>query len=410
LDTYGAKAWRRPLTDAEKTKLIGLFTAVSPANGPDLGLRMVVQGLVLSPNFLYRTELGATQAPGTTTKLTDYELASALSYTIWDAPPDAALLAEAAAGKLGDPATLVSETRRLLSNVQRVAPALHSFIQQWLEIDGLDRVQKDPMLFPSYTPALAQAMGDETNRFIDSVMFDPGGDKTLSTLFGATYGFVNGLTAPLYGAQATGTALTKIDLNPAQRRGLLTEASFFASHSHATSTGLVGRGRFVRETIMCAKVPDPPGNFMFDPSVITDDMTERQKFEVHRKNPACATCHSLFDPIGIALENYDPIGQYRTIDKGKTIDPSGTIPLPPDGATSLTFSNYVDLLKQLSSRPETYDCFSFQYLEYAMGKRFEQLDGCDAQAAAKAFAASGYKIDELIVAVVGLPGFAARRN
>jgi hypothetical protein len=148
---------------------------------------------------------------------------------------------------------------------------------------------------------------------------------------------------------------------------------------------------------------------MFDPTVITDDMTERQKFEVHRKNPACATCHALFDPIGIAIENYDPIGQYRTTDKGKTIDPSGKIPLA-DGVTMVTFTDYVDLLTQLAARPDVYDCFASQYLEYATGRRADQLDACDAQAAAKAFGASGYKIDDLLMAIVALPSFVARRN
>jgi hypothetical protein len=407
LNDYGTRAWRRPLSDAERGKLTQLYVTVSQANGPELGLRMVVQGLVLSPNFLFRTELGGAQTG--VTKMTGYEIASALSYTLWDAPPDAPLLAAAASGQLEDPAALAAQARRLLSVTTRVAPSLHSFMQQWLQTDGLARVQKDPVLFPNYTPATVQALTDETNAFVDSVVFDAGGDRSLRTLLSASYGYANETTASIYGVKATGTTLTKVDFDPTKRRGLLTQAGFLAGHSYATSTGLVGRGRFIREAILCAPVPPPPGNFMFDPTVITDDMTERQKFEIHRKNPACATCHSLFDPIGIAIENYDPIGQYRTTDKGKTIDPSGKIPLA-DGVTTVNFSNYVDLLTQLSARPDVYDCFASQYLEYATGRRPEQLDACDAQTAAKAFGASGYKIDELLLAVVGLPSFVTRRN
>jgi hypothetical protein len=296
-----------------------------------------------------------------------------------------------------------------LSTTAKVAPALHSFIQQWLETDSLDRSQKDPMLFPNYTPQLAQALGDETDRFFDSVVFDATGDKSLRTLLSASYGYVNGLTAPIYGAEASGTELVKVNLNPAQRRGLLTQGAFLARHSNSASTGLVGRGRFFRETIMCAAVPPPPQMFVFDQTVITPDMTEREKFEVHRRNPACATCHALFDPIGIALENYDPIGQHRTTDRGKTIDPSGKIPLWREGDV-LTFSNYVDMLTQLSARPETYDCFSSQYFQYATGRKLAEMDPCDTQAVAKAFASSSYKIDELVLAVISSPGFAARRN
>jgi hypothetical protein len=286
---------------------------------------------------------------------------------------------------------------------------MHVFVGQWLQIDNLDRVQKDPALFPTYTPAVAQALSEETNRFVDSIVFEPGGDKTLRTLLTASYGYVNESTAPIYGVQFAGTALGRVTFNPAQRRGLLTLAAFLAAHSSSNSTGLVGRGRFFRQTMMCDAVPPPPGNFKFDPAVITPDMTEREKFEVHRKNPACASCHGLFDPIGIALENYDPIGRYRTMDKGKPIDPSGAIPLP-NGTTSVTFPNYVDLINQLSALPEIYDCFSSQYLEYATGRRPEQVDTCDAQAVAKAFAASGYKLDELLVAIVTSPGFAVRKN
>jgi hypothetical protein len=409
LNDYGARAWRRPLSDVERGKLVQLFSTVSAANGPELGLRMVVQGLLLSPNSLFRTELGSVQTPGMTTKLTGYEIASALSYTLWDSPPDAPLLSAAASGQLDDAATIVAQARRLLGVTDRVGPSFHSFVQQWLQIDRLDRVQKDPMLFPAYTPAVVQGLTDETNKFIDSVVFDAGGDKSLRTLLGASYGYVNAATASIYGVQATGAALTKVDLDPKQRRGLFTEAGFLAGHSYATSTGLVGRGRFFREGVLCAPVPPPPGNFMFDPTVITDDMTERQKFEVHRKNPACATCHALFDPIGIAIENYDPIGQYRTMDKGKVIDPSGKIPLA-DGKTIVTFTDYVDLLTQLSQKEDVYDCFSSQYLEYSTGRTSDQLDACDAQATAKAFGASGYKIDQLVLTVVGLPSFVTRRN
>src|SRR5439155_10519699 len=131
--------------------------------GADFGLRMVVQGLVLSPSFLIRTELGGSATPGTTTKLTGYEIASALSYTIWDAPPDATLAALAASGKLDDPAAVLGEARRLWSTTGRVAPALHSFVRQWLQIDHLALVQKDPMLYPSYTPAVVQALTDEND-------------------------------------------------------------------------------------------------------------------------------------------------------------------------------------------------------------------------------------------------------
>ncbi len=410
LNEYGAKAWRRPLADAERDKLIQLYTATSQTSGPEIALRMVVQGLLLSPNFLFRTELGDPQtASGTATTLTDYELASALSYTVWDAPPDAALLARAASGTLHDRATFQAEARRLLSATPKVAPALHSFIQQWLKTDNLGLRQKDPTLFPMYTPEVAASLSEETDRFVDSIVFDSGGDKTFRSLLTARYGFVNASTAPLYGVQATGTGLVQSNLNPAERRGILTQAAFLAAHSNSDKTGVPARGTFIRQMILCGAVPPPPGNFKFDPSVITDDMTEREKFEIHRRSPVCATCHALFDPLGIAMENYDPIGRYRATDKGKTIDASGTIPLA-DNATMVTFTDYVNLIDQLAAGSDVYDCFSSQYLQYATGRKLEQIDGCDAEAVAKAFRASAYRLDELVLGIIMSPGFATRRN
>ena len=406
LTAVGGKAWRRPLAAEDLARLTKLYADAAAAGGPALGLGTVVPGLVLSANFLFRSELGSAEASAPATTLTDLELASALSYLLWDAPPDDALLALAADGKLHEPATLTAEAERLLAATDKAPAALHSFIQQWLETEDLTEKPKDMQTYPLFDRAVARQLEDETARFVDEVVFDKGGDRSLRTLLTAPHGWVSAKTAPLYGVKGAGAALAKTDLDRTQRRGLLTQASFLAAHAEPINTSVVGRGRFMREEILCDDVPPPPGEFKFDPKNITDDMTAREKFKEHSKNPACASCHALFDIIGFALENYDTVGQWRTLDKGKTIDPTGSLDLPSGG--KIQFASFVDLIDQLAQGPDTYACFASQYLQYANGR--VKLDSCEQQRTARAFADSGYKVDALIKAIVSAPSFVNRRN
>jgi hypothetical protein len=369
---------------------------------------MLVEALIISPHFLFRSELGTETAPGAISRLTDWELASELSYTLWDAPPDGPLTALAAAGRLHDPAVLRAQATRLFTTAGRAAPALVSFMRQWLRIDGLASSGKDPHLFPSYDGKTARDLLEENRLYLSSVVFDPAGDSSLRTLLSARYGFLNGRTAKIYGLPKKGGELTRTELDPAQRRGLLTEAAFLAAHADADVTRPVDRGKFVREEILCSDVPPPPDAFKFDPTVITDDMTGREKLTAHAKNPFCARCHALFDGIGFALESYDAVGQWRATDKGKPIDPSGTLPFP-DGS-EVRFANFVELVDQLVARPEPYACFASRYLGYASGRRADRLGRCEKARLAETFARSGYRLDALVLAVVESPSFALRRN
>jgi hypothetical protein len=154
-------------------------------------------------------------------------------------------------------------------------------------------------------------------------------------------------------------------------------------------------------------VPPPPGEFKFTDPMITDDMTQREKLTIHAVNPSCASCHKLFDGIGFAMENYDPVGHYRTMDRTKAIDPTGTLPLAKG---ELHFANFVDLVDQISKLPDPYDCFATQYLKYSTGRETAQVSTCEREPLARAFADSGYKVDALVLAVINSPGFAARKN
>jgi hypothetical protein len=405
LTTAGARAWRRPLTPAEVAKYTGLFNTLAPANGADVAFKGVVQALVLSPNFLFRTELGA-GGTGATATLTDHEVASALSYMLLDAPPDATLAQLAVGGKLHDPATLAAQAKRLLAGAQ-ASKIVGSFFRQWLEFEALPDLTKDAMLFPQYTPELVADLMAGNQALIDGALFDPAGDQSVKTLLTAGYGYVNSRTAPLYGVQASGTALVKTPLPAAQRRGLLTDVAFIAGASDADDTNLPARGRIVREQALCATVAPPPMAFQLEDANITPDMTNREKFAVHTTNPACASCHALIDGIGYAMEQYDAIGRFRTMDKKKTIDASGTLPL---GGMTLRFGSYVELIDQVAKLPETYQCVASRYDAYATGRAPNDIPACEGDAIARAFADSGYRLDALVAAVVTSPSFTLRRN
>ena len=412
LRKVGRRAWRRPLDDADVQGLTGVYAASAKADSPEAGLKSVVSALLLSPNFLFRTELGPiTDQPGATVRLTDFELAASLAYMLWDGPPDDALLDLAAAGKLHEPATLAAEARRMFKSSKRAPDAMNAFLRQWLKIEDLPTQTKDNTLFPFYSAQVGQDLLDETRLFFDDIVFAPGGDRSVRTLLTSTKGFANARTAAIYGLDTAALdpkSLSKVDLNPKRRRGLLTSGAFLAGHAGGDATKVVDRGSFLREEFLCAEVPAPPQNFKFEDAAITEDMTAREKLLIHAKNPACGSCHHLFDGIGFALENYDAVGRFRETEHGKMIDPTGVLPLPDGG--EISFANFVDLIDQLAKKPDVYNCFATQYLSYATGRGMREIDSCERANLLANFAQSGYRVDGLVVGLVTSTAFTARRN
>jgi hypothetical protein len=414
LRKVGRRAWRRALDDADVQELASVYTASAKADSPEAGLKSVVSALLLSPNFLFRTELGPiSDKTGATVRLTDFELAASLAYMLWDGPPDDALLDLAAAGKLHDPATLAAEARRMFTSSKRAPDALGVFMRQWLKIDDLPGQTKDSTLFPFYSAQVGQDLLDETRLLFDDIVFAAGGDRSVRTLFTSTKGFANARTAAIYGLDPAALdpkspGLAKVDLDPKRRRGLLTSGAFLAAHAGGDATKVVDRGAFLREEFLCAEVPAPPQNFKFEDAAITEDMTAREKLTIHAKNPACGSCHHLFDGIGFALENYDAVGRFRDTEHGKMIDPTGVLPLPEGG--DITFSNFVDLVDQLAKKPDIYNCFATQYLSYATGRGMRDIDSCERANLLATFAQSGYRVDGLVVGLVTSTAFTTRRN
>ena len=339
LRTFGQRAWRRPLTASEMDAYahVHSVTAADASNNGWVGLQTVTAALLASPNFIYRVELGTQLANGTRA-LNDFELATRLSFLLWNSTPDDALLAVAANNTLHTPSVLSAQTERLIAS-PRARAALTAFFAEWLAFDALDELTKDPNVFPKFTANLASSMRQEFDANIQALVFDDSADFT--ELFTQPRTFVNGTLAAFYGlpAPADGNVFTMVTLPATSHRaGLLTSGGFLASQAHNTDTSAVGRGHYVRSRLLCQEVPAPPANVpQLPPSDGTGQaQTMRQRLDAHTASAGCNACHVLMDPAGLALENFDATGAWRANDHGLAIDANALLDgVPIAGGMSL---------------------------------------------------------------------------
>ncbi|HEX5098206.1 MAG TPA: DUF1592 domain-containing protein [Polyangiaceae bacterium] len=369
---FGQRAFRRPLTDAEVTTHLALFNQAStlyPAvDAFSGGASLVIQALLQSPYFLYRTELGSGAAGAAQVPLDDWEVASKLAFTITNTMPDDALLSAASAGKLHDKDGVAAEAKRLLDGPSGTT-GLRNFNLQVYRLGAYDGIVRDPAAFPDFTPNTPAAMRQEVLSFIDWVFAQGRGIKDFYT---APVGFVNAALAPLYGVtgnfSSDPTVLTKVELDPNERAGLLTQAGFLASYiSVGNEPDIIHRGVFIATRLLCKELPPP------DPAAVakgldgTPNLTNRQRVEKTTGIGTCGqSCHAaLFNPLGYAFENYDAIGKYRTMDVGQPVDASDSYEL--DGELK-SFNNGVELSALLAEAKETHACYLQNMLSYLQGR------------------------------------------
>jgi Protein of unknown function (DUF1592)/Protein of unknown function (DUF1588)/Protein of unknown function (DUF1595)/Protein of unknown function (DUF1585)/Protein of unknown function (DUF1587) len=406
ITTFGQRAFRRPVAADEATRLTALYTAArttlklsfTDATG------VLIEAMLQAPQFLYHWEVAPTAMnihEGAVIRLGSYQVASRLSYFLWGSMPDDALLAAAAAGQLDTAAGVQTAARRLLGDA-RAKDTVSSFFADWMALDGLSARTKDTTVYKTYTPATQQAMLDETSAFVQNVVF--GGDGRLATLLGAPYSYINATLAPLYGAQATGTAMTKTALDPTQRGGLLTQGSFLALTGNADGSNPVRRGKFVFTKLMCNSLPPPPANVP-PPAPASAGGTTRQRFTTHDQNACAKGCHTSMDPIGFGFENYDGIGQYRTTDNGLPVDATGTITL--DG-TPQNFTDAIGLVDLLAKSPEVRTCFAGEWSRFALSRVDTDADAASLQTTAAAFASDTATVQDLMAAVATMRSFRYR--
>jgi hypothetical protein len=323
-----------------------------------------------------------------------------MSYFLWSTMPDDPLARLADEGRLRDEAVLRTQVQRMLADPKADA-LIDNFAAQWLYLRTLTDVQPDYAAFPAWTEELRQAMRTETQLTLRELFRGAG---TLDQLLLGEFTFVNARLAQFYGLPAQGGTFARVSLAGTPRRGVLTQGSLLTVTSYPTRTSPVKRGKWVLEQLLCSAPPPPP------PGVegLTDSPgargSIRQRLEEHRKNPVCASCHSLMDPIGFGLENFSGIGAYRTMDNGAPVDASGKL---PDGRT---FAGARELAGLLATDPRFPRCTAEKLYTYALGRGPEELDQERLQALGNALVKSGYKAQDLITSIVLSETFRFRRG
>jgi hypothetical protein len=362
--TFASRAWRRPATTTEVTNLVALYNATIAAGfSSDNAFQIMVEGALLSPNFLFRPEIDPTPDSPSQHPVSPYELASRLSYYIWSSMPDAALEAAAASGQLSTRAGILQQLQRLWADPKATA-FVSRFPGQWLDTLNITaNNQPDPTVFPKFTSTLQADMQAETAAFMSELVT---GDENFLDFIDGKFTYVNQDLATFYGISGTfGAQLTRVDLTgSAQRGGILTQGSFLTVTSVANRTSPVDRGQWVLARLMASPPPAPPANVpQVSAPVPSDGETFRQIMEMHVSTPACASCHNLMDPIGFGLENYDGIGEWRTTDNGLPVD--ATSALVPSGQA---FTGALQLESILKADPRLPSAVVQYLLSYALGR------------------------------------------
>jgi hypothetical protein len=404
LTTFTRRAWRRPPAPAELDELQGLVAlAVSEGDDVETGVKLALRAALVSPSFVYRIELDPDPASKSPHRLTDWELASRLSYFLWSSMPDDELLAAAERGDLADEDELRAQATRMLAD-PKAAALVDNFAGQWLFTRALGDHVPDYVVFPDYDAALEAAMGEETRRFFADFLAN---DLPMDRFLDADWTFVNDRLARHYDlpAPGSGDAFVKVSLAGSPRRGLLGQASVLTVTSYPRRTSPVKRGKWVLDQLLCEPPKPPPPGVEALPDGPTATGTVRDRLEAHRDNPFCASCHQDLDPLGFGLDDFDGIGKHRTEDGGLPIDASGVL---PDGRT---FVGAVELAGILAKDPRVYRCMVEKLYTYSAGrppKGDEALAHIDELTAA--FVDAGYKPRELILALVTHDSFRSRRG
>lgn len=368
LTPFMTSAYRRPVTPAEVTEVVTVGNTIAQAHSdPMPGLSGAYEAVLLAPKFLFRLEQSQNVASSTPTKLNDYELATRLSYFLGSTTPDAPLMQAAAAGQLASGgATYSAQVDRLLAAPGRLPAFVQDFAQHWLSLSDTTLVAPNDAMFGAvYSDALRLASPMETSAFFQSLIADA---QPLPTLLTANFTFVNAALAAHYGIPAPGgTGFSKVTLPPSSNRmGLLTQETFLTVFAQPDRTSPVKRGVWVLDNLLCDGTAAPPPGVPALPALGTG--TQRQVLATHRANPFCGSCHSLIDPIGLALENFDAIGTYRTLESGATIDASSTM---TDGTTVVGAAGLANYLAKDKRLPW---CLTKQVMTFAVGRTFLSAD------------------------------------
>ena len=418
--TLGTQVWRRPLVESEVAQLVGLYdTARDAGEEPDRSIGWMVRSLLMSPNFLFRVELDGAPDDTTPHELTQFELATRLSYFLWSSTPDEQLLSRAAEGRLSNPDELADQVERMLAD-PRANALVDGLGAQWLSIAAIDEVAPDPDVFPEWTEILRQSMAEEMRLHVQSVMLE---DRSMRELLTSDTTYIDSTLAIHYGLPEPVFEWAQVDLSDTERAGLLTTAGWLTSTSYPERTSPVQRGKWVLDNLLCeAPAPPPAGveglgttseigrpaavDIAAHATVPQQQLGQpiRERLEEHLTNPVCQGCHLSMDPIGYAFENYDPIGAWRNTDGGRPVDASGRL---PDG---FTFVGSTALVGQLSESRKFDRCVVQKTITWALGRAPGVQDLPYLDAIESEYAANDRRFKALVTAIVLSDPFRQRRG
>src|SRR6185312_8843533 len=406
--TIARRAYRRPVTAQDVTELMAYYNDGAKESF-ETGIRGALTGMLASPFFLYRSEhVPANLRAGATYTISDIELASQLSFFMWNSIPDDELLQAASEGRLSQPAVLDREVKRMLADERSITLA-NNFVPEWLDMKRLDEIVPDQAVFP-YASGRSDPRDDfktELALFTDSIFRE---DRSVVDLLRAKHTYLNERVALHYGiTDVKGDRFRRVELQQSARWGLLGKGAVLMAAAYPNRTSPVLRGKFILEHIEGVPPANPPPNVpTLDEKNIgtTAALTMREMMARHRSNPTCASCHAVMDPLGLALENFDATGRWRDRDRfaGAAIDSSGTL---PDGTP---VNSPDDLRNALLRRPEYFVMtFAEGLMTYATGRRLEAWDIPTVRRIVRASAASDYRFSAIVQAIVKSDQFTKRR-
>lgn len=406
VESFGKRAFRRPLDQLEVSDLMALYTKLR--TDPEMlydfkgALGVLVEAMLQAPGFLYRWERGlqAPQLDGQLVKYDSYEVASRLSYFLWNSMPDDELLASADAGQLTTPEQVAAQAQRLLADA-RADQTFGDFVSQWLELTPLPALVKDTGVFPDFTPELRSAMQQETYAFTRDVLRSSA--PTFGALLTGGYSITSPLLASYYGVSADSAG--RADLSGTGRVGLLTQASVMAVKGNSYRTSPVRRGKFIMNRLLCSSVPPPPPDVVPDLPPPDPSKSLREQMAEHRTNPTCAACHTTMDALGFAFEHFDGAGKFRQTDGTQAIDSSGSVTL--DGA-DVSFGDAAQLSQLLAGSAEAQHCFARQWLRYALDRFEQDADSAAAEYLEGAYTTAGLDTRQLLVEITRTLPFSHR--
>jgi hypothetical protein len=407
IDSLAPRAFRRPLETGEADSLLALYRTLRMKATATFASSIagVIEAVLQAPDFLYRVEFGVPDRDNPARRRpTAHEMASRLSYLLWGTMPDETLRAAANSGELLTAQGVMTHATRMLDD-SRSRPMIRFFFDNLLPLSELGHLERDKTLYPTFSATIGSFMREETHQFLDHEIFQAGGSGTWPGVLTAPYTFVNGPLAAFYGMPAvTGDAFRKADLDITKRLGILTQGGFLAGSTHSNVTNPVLRGAFIVNKLMCYKVElptDPAILAKVTPPAPYSGATARERFDKHRADPVCAGCHQFMDPIGLALENFDPVGLHRTTENGVPIDATGEVPGVPGKV-----NGPVELVQKLATSEDAQNCFSSHWVNFAYGRTLTGDEECSSRTTvATAFKDSGYNVRKMLLALTQTDAF-----